>query len=549
MLKVWLVIYAVLAIQTCRAWDGNNEIMQSATTEQRLNEYFPNAFSLIPEPDRWNARYFQKNPPFLEQESPYEGRTSSSSWKSQRNQFNKYFLDGNPSQENNKLESRLALGGLGANLINTGIFNNRFTPANTWRPFNSLANRIPITYNPNFDSPLDDFDGCTSPSGESGICVPGSACSLFGGKPSGSCVLGKVCCINAITGCGGSVTLNNTYWQSPITAVSASSSCTLTVRLNTKYVEQLKKPICQIRLDFVSFTTAQPTLGTCTDTFQVGGSTSTVPTICGDNNGQHMYIDVPSSATTPSDVQLVFNFGTATATRSWNIKIAMLPCGASYLGKILLLTACNTSPQALVKTELLSGQRATEVCLSACTVTNGDAFSITTPTNNAAAAAAALVTGAVTAVTIATANVATAVAGGVAATITAANAALATAQANLATAQTNAATAAAAAGVLSGVGTSAVVNGVTTATCMYDFLLIGGGRDAAGIAADRYCGNALNPAAAGSATNVQVCTPIKSFKMNYRTDSTEAAVAAATNVLPAPADTLNVGFCLDYQEK
>lgn len=324
MLRVWLVIYAVLAIQTCRAWDGNNEIMQSATTEQQLNEYFPDAFGLIPEPDRWNARYFQKNPPFLEQESPYEGRTSSSSWKSQRNQFSKYFLDGNPSQENNKLESRLALGGLGANLINTGLFNNRFTPANTWRPFNSLANRIPITYNPNFDSPLDDFDGCTSPSGESGICVPGSACSLFGGKPSGSCVLGKVCCINAITGCGGSVTLNNTYWQSPITAVSASSSCTLTVRLNTKYVEQLKKPICQIRLDFVSFTTAQPTLGTCTDTFQVGGSTSTVPIIT-------VYIDVPSSATTPSDVQLVFNFGIGTATRSWNIKIAMLPCGASYL--------------------------------------------------------------------------------------------------------------------------------------------------------------------------------------------------------------------------
>jgi hypothetical protein len=40
-------------------------------------------------------------------------------------------------------------------------------------------------------------------------------------------------------------------------------------------------------LDLVSFTTAQPTAGTCTDTFQVGGSTSTVPIICGDNSGQH----------------------------------------------------------------------------------------------------------------------------------------------------------------------------------------------------------------------------------------------------------------------
>jgi hypothetical protein len=46
-----------------------------------------------------------------------------------------------------------------------------------------------------------------------------------------------------------------------------------------------------------------------------------------------VYLDVPSSAITSTDVQLMFNFGTSTATRSWNIKIAMLPCGAFYLGK------------------------------------------------------------------------------------------------------------------------------------------------------------------------------------------------------------------------
>ena len=40
-------------------------------------------------------------------------------------------------------------------------------------------------------------------------------------------------------------------------------------------------------LDFLTFTTAQPTSGTCTDTFQVGGASTVVPTICGDNAGQH----------------------------------------------------------------------------------------------------------------------------------------------------------------------------------------------------------------------------------------------------------------------
>jgi hypothetical protein len=33
-----------------------------------------------------------------------------------------------------------------------------------------------------------------------------------------------------------------------------------------------------------------------------------------------------------------------------------------------------------------------------------------------------------------------------------------------------------------------------TAVCLYDFLLIAGGRDTNGNQADRYCGNALNPA-------------------------------------------------------
>jgi hypothetical protein len=101
----------------------------------------------------------------------------------------------NDEEDYNTAEGRLG-GGLGANLINTGLFNNRFTPANTWRPFANLANRIPITVNPNFDNPLATFDACTSPSGDAGICAPGNICSLFGGRPSGSCILGKVCCIS-----------------------------------------------------------------------------------------------------------------------------------------------------------------------------------------------------------------------------------------------------------------------------------------------------------------------------------------------------------------
>lgn len=42
---------------------------------------------------------------------------------------------------------------------------------------------------------------------------------------------------------------------------------------------------------------------------------------------------------------------------------------------------------------------------------------------------------------------------------------------------------------------------VVNAVCLYDYLLISGGRDAAGIEADRYCGNALNPFPVGNNNN------------------------------------------------
>ncbi|XP_046637995.1 uncharacterized protein LOC124316225 isoform X2 [Daphnia pulicaria] len=511
-----------------RACGGKHEEEQLAAARQQSDEYFANAYGYTPNP--WDSSYYQPNSQENDDEENSEGRL---------------------------------VGGLGANLINTGLFNNRFTPANTWRPFANLANRIPITVNPNFDNPLATFDACTSPSGDAGICAPGNICSLFGGRPSGSCVLGKVCCINAITTCGGTVTLNNTYWQSPSTPVTAPSSCALTVRMDTKLVEQLAKPICQIRLDFVSFTTAQPTAGTCTDTFTVSGTTSTVaPTICGENAGQHMYLDVPSSAITPSNVQLMFTFATGTTTtRGWNIKIAMLPCGASYLaptdclqyfssaagrvrsfnwqdvaGTAAPLQLNNQNYNICFRTELVSGSRATQMCVTTCQVTNGDAFFITT-------------------VPPGVADVALAGAPQFASTFSA-------------------------------VGTTFLdasgANPVTGAVCLYDFLLIAGGRDANGVEADRYCGNALNPAPiptafavanalvpapgtpltadvpGGSTASVQVCTPVRPFKMTYRTDNTEGAItvvnAPTVPVVASPDVGIpnvngNTGFCLDYQER
>jgi hypothetical protein len=76
---------------------------------------------------------------------------------------------------------------------------------------------------------------------------------------------------------------------------------------------------------------------------------------------------------------------------------------------------------------------------------------------------------------------------------------------------------------LSAVGTTFLAGAVPTASCQYDFLLIAGGRDTNGVAADRYCGGSLNPAplgfpitapltvavpGGGVATSTQVCSKL-----------------------------------------
>ena len=62
-----------------------------------------------------------------------------------------------------------------------------------------------------------------------------------------------------------------------------------------------------------------------------------------------------------------------------------------------------------------------------------------------------------------------------------------------------------AAGTNSAVGTTDAAGAL--AVCLYDFLLIIDGTDTTtGFVADRYCGNELNPAPAGAALSVPVCS-------------------------------------------
>ena len=62
-----------------------------------------------------------------------------------------------------------------------------------------LLTRLPYIANPNYyPAKLASFDSCTAPTGEAGICAPGAVCSLYGGRPSGTCSYGLVCCVSKL---------------------------------------------------------------------------------------------------------------------------------------------------------------------------------------------------------------------------------------------------------------------------------------------------------------------------------------------------------------
>jgi hypothetical protein len=118
--------------------------------------------------------------------------------------------DANEDEAESRFFGKLALGS--SILSSTGLFNNMFgnnaaAAATTtggyshpaFKPFSSKINKwMPLIANTDFSGLLSKFQSCTAPSQEEGICVPGSACSLFGGRPSGSCGIKDVCCVSKL---------------------------------------------------------------------------------------------------------------------------------------------------------------------------------------------------------------------------------------------------------------------------------------------------------------------------------------------------------------
>ncbi|XP_001602445.1 uncharacterized protein LOC100118488 [Nasonia vitripennis] len=164
---------------------------------------------------------------------------------------------------------------------------------------------------------------CTASNSFNGTCFTKRECAHQGGTAFGTCANGfGVCCLFQKS-CGTTTNVNNTYFTNPSypTTYDGGDRCVITVK-------RCNSNICQLRLDFLDFTLAQPTAdGVCDfDLLSVSGGASRVPRICGENTDQHVYVDFEGSnpITISIDSSTEYTF-----KRRWNIRIQQIACDSA----------------------------------------------------------------------------------------------------------------------------------------------------------------------------------------------------------------------------
>jgi len=156
-----------------------------------------------------------------------------------------------------------------------------------------------------------------------GTCFFYDDCVSLGGVATAQCAPGLgVCCYMTRT-CGQTITTNLTSFVNP----SYPSADTTSNRCVTE-VELIDSNVCQLRLDFIKMEIAGPSTasGVCDkDFFMETGNIieSRIPKICGNNTGQHMYVDVDPKG---GNLHLTMDLALLAASRSWEIKVTQIKC-------------------------------------------------------------------------------------------------------------------------------------------------------------------------------------------------------------------------------
>ncbi|XP_059084415.1 uncharacterized protein LOC131881546, partial [Tigriopus californicus] len=174
--------------------------------------------------------------------------------------------------------------------------------------------------------------GGTGSTNRNGTCYTSTECATRGGSAAGSCAAGfGVCCVFLVSRSGATVAQNCTYLRNP--SFPNAYAETSQVSYN---IQKCDRSVCRLRLDFESFTILGTgnTLefvdetnqgGTCLDMFTISTNTgNSFPIICGQNTGQHIYVEM--GCLESDTATLNFNFNGATAVRMWEIKATQVKC-------------------------------------------------------------------------------------------------------------------------------------------------------------------------------------------------------------------------------
>ncbi|XP_023952196.1 uncharacterized protein LOC112056084 [Bicyclus anynana] len=177
-----------------------------------------------------------------------------------------------------------------------------------------------------------------------GVCLSRNQCNTQGGKAIGFCGVFATCC--SLNACD--IRTNTkvaVFINPPLSKESSGLECSYNIEINNNNV-------CQMRIDFETFNLAPPTTVEAVDNvtqrpgymckndiFRVSnlhGNAESLPSLCGDNSGQHFYVRVNASINDRS-VRLDFKLADRISQpnlpqATWKIKVTQLEC-FNTLGK------------------------------------------------------------------------------------------------------------------------------------------------------------------------------------------------------------------------
>merc|ERR1719154_205801 len=133
--------------------------------------------------------------------------------------------------------------------------------------------------------------------------------------------------------CGGTISTTSTNFFENPSYPNRESNVLSPCRVG---VDITGNNVCQLRLDFKSFSLSQPSAETSqcdTDVFRIfeTGNDAFVPEIYGENVGQHLYVEVDASSRGPILEVDTYNPGVIDRfERLWNIQVTQIQCGSVH---------------------------------------------------------------------------------------------------------------------------------------------------------------------------------------------------------------------------